>query len=59
MITFRANLEQEQGSRIQDKIRIDVNRFCRHVKRVLTPSEWIHKFAAQTTADTIANTISC
>ena len=39
----------EQGSRIQEKIRIDVNRFRRDVKQVLTPSEWIHKFTAKTT----------
>jgi len=31
-------------SRIREKNRIDVNRFCYDVKQVLTPSEWIHKF---------------
>jgi len=35
------------------KIRIDVNRFWRDVKHVLTPGEWIHKFTAQTMADAI------
>ena len=33
-----------QGSKIRQNIRINVNRCCRDVKRVLTPSEWIHKF---------------
>ena len=34
------------GTRKQEtrEIRIDVNRFCRDVKHVLTPSERIHKF---------------
>ena len=43
-IAFRAKLEQEQGSRIRHKIRIDVKRCCRDVKQVVTPSECIHKF---------------
>jgi len=38
-----AKLEEEQGNRIREKIRIDVNQFLRDVKQVLTPSEWIHK----------------
>jgi len=58
-ITLWAELEQEQGSRIWQKIWIDVNQFCCHVKQVLTPSEWIHKFTAQMTADAITNTILC
>jgi len=29
---------------MREKISIDVNRFCRDVKQVLTPSEWICKF---------------
>ena len=29
---------------IKQKNRIDLNRCCRDVKQVLTPSEWIHKF---------------
>jgi len=37
MITFWTKLEQEQGSRIRQKIRIDVNCCCRDVKYVLTP----------------------
>jgi len=45
-------LKQEQ------KIRIDVNRFCRDVKQVLTPSEIIRESTAQATADAIADTIS-
>jgi len=36
---FWAKLEQEHGSRIQEKIRVDINRFCRDVKQLLTPSE--------------------
>jgi len=36
-------LEWEQESRRRENIRIDVNRFCRNVKQVLTPSERIHK----------------
>jgi len=44
MITFWTKLEQEQGSMIRQKIRIDVNRYCRYFKQMLTPSEWIHKF---------------
>ena len=47
MTTFRPKLEQEHRNRIREKIRIDVNRFCRDVKQVLTPSEWIQKFTAQ------------
>jgi len=38
-ITFLAKLEYEESSKIREKIRIDVNRFCRDVKQVLTPSE--------------------
>jgi len=34
-----AKLEEEQGNRIREKIRIDVNQFLRDVKQVLTPSE--------------------
>ena len=34
-------------SKISQKIWIDVNRFCCNVKWVLTPSEWIHNFTAQ------------
>jgi len=30
--------------RIREKIRIDVNRFCRDVKQMTTPSEWIHRW---------------
>jgi len=39
MTTFWAKLEQGQGSRVRQNIRIDVNRCYRDVKRVLTPSE--------------------
>jgi len=35
MITFWAKLEQEQGSRIRQKLRVNVNRFCCDVKQVL------------------------
>jgi len=31
-------------SRIRQNIEIDINRFCRSVKNVLSPSEQIHKF---------------
>jgi len=34
-----AKLDQEQRSRIQENIRIAVNRFGRDVKQLLTPSE--------------------
>jgi len=51
MITFWIKLEREQGTGIQKNIRIDVNCFSHHVKQVLTPIEWIHKFTAQTTED--------
>jgi len=54
MITSWAKLEQQQGSRIREKIRIDVSGFSRHVKHVMTPSEWIHKLTTQTTEDAIA-----
>ena len=37
--TFWAKLEQEQGSKIPQNIRMGVNRLCRNVKQVLTPSE--------------------
>jgi len=53
MITFWAKLQQEQGSRIREKIRIDVNWFCSDGKQVLTPTKWNHKFTAQTMADGI------
>jgi len=43
---------------IREKIQIDINRFYCDVKQVLTPSEWIQKFTAQTTADAIAGSIS-
>jgi len=36
-------LEHGDGSRIRRKIRIDVNRCCRDVKQVLTPTVWIYK----------------
>ena len=36
MVTFWAKLEKEQGNRIREKIRINVNRFCRDLKTVLT-----------------------
>ena len=37
---FERNWNKNNG----EKIWTDVNRFCRDVKQVLTPSEWIHKF---------------
>ena len=43
MITFWTKLEQGQGSRIRQNIRIDVNWCCREVKQVRAPSEWIYK----------------
>jgi len=46
MITFWAKLEYKQENRKPQKIRIDVNRFSRQVKQVLTPRERIHKFTA-------------
>ena len=51
-------MEQEQGGRVRQKIRIDVGRFRCNVKQVTTPSEWIHKFTAETKLDTIEDTIS-
>jgi len=39
MIAFCAKLEQEQGSRMRQNIRIDVNWFCRDVKQMLTHSK--------------------
>jgi len=41
LITHWAKLKQEHGTTIREKIRIDINWFCRDVKQVLTPSEWI------------------
>jgi len=39
MISFWAKSEQEQGNRIRKTVRLDVSRFGRDVKQVLTPSE--------------------
>jgi len=58
LITLWAKSEQEQGSMTRQKSRIDVKQFSRHVKQVVTPSEWIHELAAQITEDAIADTIS-
>jgi len=49
---------KEQGSTVRDKTQIDINRFSRHVKQVLPPSKWIHKFMAQTREDAIMDTVS-
>ena len=39
------NWNRDKGAnRLRQKIWIDVNWFCRDVKQVLPPSEWIHKF---------------
>ena len=43
-------------NRIREKIQIDVNRFGRNVKQVLTPSEWIHRLTAQTMTNTRSDT---
>jgi len=43
MITFITQLKQKQGTGYE-KNWIDVSRFGRDVKQVLTPGEWIHKF---------------
>ena len=48
MITFWAKLEQGQGSRIREKIRLDVSQYDCDVNQVLTPSERIHKFHSYT-----------
>jgi len=44
---FGGKLEQGRGSRIWQNIRIDVNRCCRDVKQLPTPSEWLHQFQRQ------------
>jgi len=44
MITFREKVEKERGSKINEKIRIDVTPFSSDVKQVLQPSGWINKF---------------
>ena len=56
---FGRNRNRNKGTaRIWQNIQIDVNRYCRDCEQVLTPSERIHKFNTQTTADAIANTHS-
>ena len=39
---LEAKLEREQGNKVWEQIRIDINRFNGDVKQVLTPSELIH-----------------
>ena len=46
-LDFLAKLEQGQGRSIRQNIRIDVNRYCRDVRQVLVPSQWIHKFRSR------------
>jgi len=58
MITSWTKLKEEQRSRIREKIWIDVSRFRRDVKQVLTARKWIHKFTAQITADVITDALS-
>ena len=41
-----------------ENIWIDFNQFGDDVKQVLTPSEWLHKFTAQTMADMITDILS-
>ena len=55
MIAFFAKLEQEQGSRIREKIRIDVNRFGRSNRCWRLANEFTH-FTAQMTGDAITVT---
>jgi len=52
----RRNWKKEKENTRENSI--DVSRFGRDVKQVLTPSEWIHKFTAQITADAIVDIIS-
>jgi len=44
MITFLAKLEQEQGGRIRQNIRIDVNRCCRRCRDVKDFRVHVHDF---------------
>jgi len=61
MITLWAKLEQGQGSKIRQKIRLDVNRCCRDVKQVLHDAYIANKFTnfrVHTKVDAIADIIS-
>jgi len=43
-LDFGRNLNNNKGAaRIREKIRIDINRFRRDVKQVLSPSKWIYR----------------
>jgi len=48
-------MNKNKGAGYDKKIRINVNRFCRDVKQLLTPSELIQKL--QTTADATADRV--
>jgi len=58
MLTFWAKLEQQEDSRIQHKIRIDVSPFFSEMwNRCWRLANKLTNFSAQTTADAIVNTI--